>query len=138
MAAPTLSITPGLQALRRGNLYFGGAQRAATASNHSYLQLFNPAGSGKLVTCISAVVNTNSTSNVVVGRFDTELTTKVLDIASSVLGGSVGVCDVRTQISTTTPGTLLDDIIINNLQGVSSYLIPFVTADCPIIIPSGS
>ena len=87
-----------LLALMGTRLGFGGASITAGAGNRGKLQLFNPAGSGKLVTLTTVVLSSNTTQTF---RFDTE---------DAIRGAAVGTAGFR---DTRAPAAEVTSAVIN-------------------------
>lgn len=86
------------------SFFFGGGL-SQDASNYSHGQVFNPSGSG-IVTFIDGFVFEAQTGSVIIiGFYDTELTTDAGAFINKRNAGAAGASHFRTQLSTSRLGT---------------------------------
>lgn len=93
-----VSVIDGGKARTYSGQAFCSAQYcAAIAAQYSYVQLMNPAGSGKIVVLEGFSASSNALSGIAAGIYSTPLTTSTINAISKLAGGAAGVAQRRTQ-----------------------------------------
>lgn len=84
------------QELRAGRAFAGRGSIGAVGGQNGHVQLKNPAASGKQAIVAQIRVNILTAGYVAIATYDTDLATDVGAVSNLLMGGSAGVCHVRS------------------------------------------
>lgn len=116
---------------REGIAYWGGTASAIGAADFSHVQLWNPAGSGRILVLETLQISVDSGS-VALRRHTAALANLATAPANKFLGGAAGVGEVRHQANASAIGTSF-----NGSVGASFGQSPINFLNRPVIIPAG-
>lgn len=128
---------PGTDRSIASNSYMCGSTLAASPGNYSQHELWNPAGSGKIIIVRKVVASSTVTGSVQMGRANTLGAATVVNWKNSKNGASAFSASTLYQVTQAAASIINDGLLLSAHVLASSARVLLQPDDDPIIVPAG-